>query len=264
MNTKFLPNGKKVVVCGKINKSEYIVQEVFVTDDGSEIPSGENFTTTQLLDVPAKTYADKKKEEVEGQISRLEKTKSKLLEEIKGLEYDRKVNAEWMKRNKFIKDNLEGFDWDYFSDVMMGNIKYAVGEYSPLRVECFDKVIADNTWGKGKFNSLRAIGLYSVPTKNYSTREYKFNVYCYSDGSGGRTNYTFFKDKETLSKYLKEKVGEMFSKGDLRLDHLEEVKDYIDVDSSIVDSLIESHNKSIEDVYRKALESANKILERKM
>ena len=146
METKFLPNGKKVVVCGKINKSEYIVQEVFVTDDGSEIPSGENFTTTQLLDVPAKTYADKKREEVEASISKLEKTKESLLKEIKDLRYDREVNAEWMKRNKFIKDNLESFDWEHFSDVLMGNIKYAVAENYPLDVEDFDKVFADNTW----------------------------------------------------------------------------------------------------------------------
>lgn len=41
-NMKYLADGRKVVVIGKINQTEHIVQEIFVTDSGDELPSGDN------------------------------------------------------------------------------------------------------------------------------------------------------------------------------------------------------------------------------
>lgn len=43
METKFLSDGRKVVVVGALNNQETIVQEVFVTQQGDEIPGGERF-----------------------------------------------------------------------------------------------------------------------------------------------------------------------------------------------------------------------------
>ena len=56
---KFLSDGRKVSVIGKINKTEFIVQEVFVTASGDEIPSGENFTAKSLHDAPVQSYKEK-------------------------------------------------------------------------------------------------------------------------------------------------------------------------------------------------------------
>ncbi|HEI9857545.1 TPA: hypothetical protein SLO96_000850 [Proteus mirabilis] len=63
METKFLSDGRKVAVLGKLNTTESIVQEIFVTDSGVEIPSGENFTTKSLHDEPEKAT---KKESLKG------------------------------------------------------------------------------------------------------------------------------------------------------------------------------------------------------
>ena len=38
---KYTTDGKKVVVIGDLNQTEKIVQEIYVTDDGCEIPQGE-------------------------------------------------------------------------------------------------------------------------------------------------------------------------------------------------------------------------------
>ena len=64
MDTKYTKDGKKVAVLGKLNNEEWIVQEIFVTN-GKEFPGGENFTTKTLLDEPAKSWAEKHKDETE-------------------------------------------------------------------------------------------------------------------------------------------------------------------------------------------------------
>ena len=56
---KYTTDGKKVVVIGDLNQTEKIVQEVFVTKDGCEIPSGERFVVKSLLDKPAISWKEK-------------------------------------------------------------------------------------------------------------------------------------------------------------------------------------------------------------
>lgn len=58
-NIKYTKEGKKVAIVGKINNTQWIVQEIFVSGD-NEFPSGENFVVTSLLDVPAETYQSRK------------------------------------------------------------------------------------------------------------------------------------------------------------------------------------------------------------
>lgn len=50
---KYTDDGKKVLVVGKLNAQQTIVQEIFVSA-GQEIPSGENFVVKSLHDAPAK------------------------------------------------------------------------------------------------------------------------------------------------------------------------------------------------------------------
>jgi len=59
-NIKYTKDGKKVVVIGQINKTEFICKEIYVDETGNEIPLGESFTSTNLLDYPAVTWAEKK------------------------------------------------------------------------------------------------------------------------------------------------------------------------------------------------------------
>ena len=59
MNDKFLTDGRKVRVIGKLNNNESIVQEIYIDEGGSEIPSGDNFTAKNLHDAPVETYTDR-------------------------------------------------------------------------------------------------------------------------------------------------------------------------------------------------------------
>lgn len=64
-NIKYTTDGKKVVVIGDLNQTEKIVQEIFVTNNGDEIPSGERFVVKSLLDEPSKSWKEKMLEQIE-------------------------------------------------------------------------------------------------------------------------------------------------------------------------------------------------------
>jgi len=59
---KYTASGNKVIVVGKLNNQETIVQKIFVSE-GNEIPAGENFIVKTLLDAPAETWKEKKMKE---------------------------------------------------------------------------------------------------------------------------------------------------------------------------------------------------------
>ena len=62
MGAKYLSDGRKVVVVGKLNAQETIVQEIFVTKSGQEIPSGENFVVKSLHDEPVISWKQRETE----------------------------------------------------------------------------------------------------------------------------------------------------------------------------------------------------------
>ncbi len=62
---KYTTDGKKVVIIGDLNQTDKIVQEIFVTENGDEIPQGERFVVRSLLDQPAKSWKETKLEELE-------------------------------------------------------------------------------------------------------------------------------------------------------------------------------------------------------
>lgn len=70
-NIRYTTDGKKVVVIGRLNSTDTIVQEIFVGEDGSEIPAGEQFITKSLLDEPRVPWAEKKALEAEENLKRV-------------------------------------------------------------------------------------------------------------------------------------------------------------------------------------------------
>jgi 23S rRNA C2498 (ribose-2'-O)-methylase RlmM len=77
---KYTSDGKKVSVIGKINQTEFIVQEIFVTESGDEIPSGENFTAKSLHDKPVISWKEKRIYEYELKYKKIEELTCKLKE----------------------------------------------------------------------------------------------------------------------------------------------------------------------------------------
>lgn len=266
METKFLSDGRKVVVCGKINQTEYIVQEIFVTKDGSEIPSGENFTAKSLHDVPVESWKQKEEKRIEALLDSRKKELDKIDKEIRDAKERRVCAAEWIKRNNFVKDNLPDFDWEYFADVISGNMAYAVNVGWGITIEDFSKETErfEHSYGTKKFDGIKAISLAYRYDKDTSNKKYTFCVNEYYDGSGNWRDYVFFRNLKELQEHLNIVVKEMFDSGKLVYDHLKVFEQYITVDPEIRKVLVDEKNKQVEARYNDALVSANKILEGKV
>lgn len=262
METKYLSDGRKVVICGKINQTEYIVQEVFVTKDGSEIPSGENFTAKSLHDTPVESWKQKEEKRIEDSLNKRKAELEKIDHEIKQLRKKREAAAEWVKRNNFIQDKLADFDWDHFADVFTGNIKYAVRIGWSLEVVDFESACED--YDRYNFDGIKAISLVNKYNVNTNYREYRFEVNNYKDGSGGNTEFKFFNSLEDLQKFLKDKTQELFSEGKLSLDTVKKILPYFEIDKDIYKALVEAHNDQVQKNYEYSLANANKILENKI
>ena len=69
MDYKFTKDGKKVVVIGKLNNQETIVQEIFVVN-GGEVPGGENFVAKGLLDNPGISWKESNLKKIEDSYDR--------------------------------------------------------------------------------------------------------------------------------------------------------------------------------------------------
>lgn len=262
METKYLSDGRKVVICGKINQTEYIVQEIFVNKDGSEIPSGENFTAKSLHDTPVESWKQKEEKRIEDVLNKRKVELEKIDNEIKQLRKKREAAAEWVKRNNFIQNKLADFDWNHFADVFTGNIKYAVRLGWSLEVVDFETACED--FDRYNFDGLKAISLVNKYNVNTNYREYRFEVNNYKDGSGSATEFKFFNSLEGLQEFLKDKVKELFSENKLSLDTVKKILPYIEIDKDIYNALVQAHNDQVQKNYENQIANANKILETKI
>lgn len=262
METKFLSDGRKVVVCGKINKTEYIVQEVFVTDNGDEVPSGDNFTTKSLHDKPVETYLSRKNADLEKAIHKLEVRQTELKKEVKTLAGKREGAAALLKRTNFVAESLPDFDWDKFSDIISGNIKYVVDYSYGITISKFeDKAyIWWNSYGDAKYEGIRSFTLYS---KGYG-RDLEYRIGNYADLSGSSMKFECYTTEEELCKDLEEWLLSKHKDGKLSLDSVAKVAEYITVPSYIYTELKAKRESEIQEQYNNALESAEKLRKQNM
>jgi hypothetical protein len=151
---KFTSDGKKVVIVGKLNAQETIVQEVFVTTLGAEIPSEENFVVKSLHDEVVMSWKEKKILDVEKEYKTVVEKRE---EEIKILKREtQKVCAELRLKMKAYRqylnclsetdfDRLVGFlsgtithvvmdNWDSSDIVEIGKFKQVDSDYEKLKL----------------------------------------------------------------------------------------------------------------------------------
>lgn len=205
METKFLSDGRKVAVLGKLNAVESIVQEIFVTDSGVEIPSGENFTTKNLHDEPVKSYQQKQLERIELDIKSVQRKKEDIESEITGIRNKLSAYRDILKSVSMLADNINEQDFSHFLNVITGNIKYAVPiSYStPVEIEDAIEYMSqiDNQWRGGKYEGLRLI---SVLGSSEGDIGYKLNRW--HDGSGSYTSVMFFGEIDEARNYIKNRL----------------------------------------------------------
>ena len=195
-NIKYTTDGKKVKVIGQLNSKQIIVREIFI-DDETEIPAGEDFIVTTLLDAPIlswkekklkeidETY-DKKKNEYEVRVKKLKKEYSDLITKLE-------------EKNKFIRGYIKSENtkkvFDFVDDVLNGRIKYMVNDsFYKIEILTYDEFIAS-------YGGIKLLTILGSDNGNMETR-----LNYYSDGSGGGSKYHFFKTKEDAYNYIKERI----------------------------------------------------------
>lgn len=193
---KFTPSGKKVRIVGKLNTTDYIVQEIYVDDNGNELPAGENFIEKSLLDTPAKSYHERQNDILREKAVKLENDLDIINTKIDNALQRLNAISEHAKQADCILKNLDGFDYNHFCDVFTGQTKYAVTCGS---IESFEKAVYSFNWryDNAKFDSIRLISLLGNSKGNL---DYKVNYY--SDGSGSGTTYKFVNTIEEAAKLV--------------------------------------------------------------
>ena len=213
-NIKYTTDGKKVVVIGELNQSEKIVQEIYVTDNGDEIPSGDRFVAKNLLDQPMKTWQQRELEQWNFRYDSERKQWEDKLEKLriaKRIAYQSlESRVKWLRavskqpHPKALTDVVSTLA-DFLSD----EDKWVVScYYNRWYVERFDKdgldklekIDGDSVLGRN-FRYLRLLSLYGDSEGNLQWR-----INAYADGSGSDKDVAFFRKKESALEFLQKKL----------------------------------------------------------
>ena len=185
---KYTSDGKKVVIVGKLNAQETIVQEIFVSG-GSEIPSGEHFVVKSLHDAPAESWKAKNLRELE---ENYERTKERLESEMQkarkylGLAIEKA--KEKAKCLMAFADNANDSQLDLLRAFLSGEIThYAKIGHSPEIITADDTWLfqVDNHYGETRMEATKLMSVFGS-----SGGKLDFRIHSYRDGSGGSQEIT--------------------------------------------------------------------------
>lgn len=180
---KFTSDGRKVLVVGKLNATEHIVQEIFVAANGQEIASGENFVVKGLHDAPVESWKAKDLRERE---QRYEKDKAEL--ERRRAEMHRKLNGA-IEKARMRASALLDFAANAEDSQLQRLRAFVSGEITHLFIDGSDRCIAtwdsdtmfqiDNDYGRSKIDAIKLVSLLG---RSDGRLDYK--LHRYYDGSG--------------------------------------------------------------------------------
>lgn len=245
---KYTSDGKKVTVIGKLNAHESIVQEIFVTQNGAEIPSGENFVVKSLYDAPAVSWKEKEL----GELEKRYETESK--------EWERRIasmrdtsNKEYDLLSAVIKNSkLTTCAWDHecFKQMelfLTGQIKFLVAElYCDYKIIPFSEALPESG---DRDNNIRLITLFG---KSNGSLTWKLNHY--RDGSGSDTTIIPATSLEEARSLLEEIITKKIDKNGTASDAMVKAKRLYGLSVPSEDQ--------ISQLNLKAIEQKNKIIEK--
>ena len=220
---KYLSDGRKVAVIGHINNTESIVQEIFITKDGDEIPSGEKFTTKSLHDNPVISYRDKQIAQKELSLKRLDMEIDKMNIVMNNVEIKLKTIKDILKNSEKFMQTFKDNDLEMLSSFFAGAIKYIVEDGCSIsRPILFINAIndVDTSYTNKRYNGLKLLCLFGG-----SDGDLEFRLNRYSDGSGGWTNIKGFGDYQSAIDYIKCKVMLLVEKENISVDCVKKCKE---------------------------------------
>lgn len=201
MESKFLSDGRKVAIIGKLNNDETIVQEIFVTESGDEIPSGERFITKSLHDSPVKSYKQKEAERSELRMNQLKVEKLQCEKEVRAIQSKLQGFRAIFKQVDALANNIEEKDLDVLVSVMSGSCKWVVFDgYEVTAPQPYDENLIryENSYGDRRFESIK---LVSFMGRVDGDPEYRLHQY--SDNSGSSQKIMPFEDYSEAIDYIK-------------------------------------------------------------
>lgn len=195
---KYTSDGRKVIVVGKLNAQETIVQEIFVGGD-FEVPSGENFVVKSLHDAPMKSWKEKTLEDLEKRFdSEREDWNRKIRKQEKELEENYRKLLKLNKYLELVDKNVSADSFERLVAWLQGKIKWVVVDsYRPelYPIEKFDMHSRDG-WN-GSIDNIRLISLFG---RDDGTLTFRINDWSDGSGHGNRTIYPFETKEEALNK----------------------------------------------------------------
>lgn len=243
---KYTNDGKKVSVVGKLNSTEWIVQEIFIQND-VEIPSGENFVVSSLHDSPSISWKEKEIKNIEKEY---EQTKLNYKNKTKTLnnEYKHICNAVRSKIDYMRKLN-DKFSVSSFSrliDFLAGKIKYVLKyDYYGPELLGFNTAITnfEGSWDYKRPDGIKLISLYGYDD---GTMEYKLHEY--RDSSGNSHKVTFHKKYEDAIYELNNYYVSLDKYSETQIKRMEKYK-------------IPIKNELLNNYYKKIIENKQKMVE---
>lgn len=262
METKFLSDGRKVVIVGQLNNSETIVQEVFVTQAGDELPGGERFVVKSLHDQPVESWLSRETSKQEKRLSESKNKIEMINEQIGDLRNTLSFWGEMVKQVKAFADNINKADLSYFADVMTGQVNFVISQdYGLPSIERFEDYMSsiDNYLGRKTFEGIKCLSVLGSTDGDIALR-----VTRYPDGSGGSVDVEFYKTIEDARQRIKIIALERLNKHGLSIDEVKKCrkmgvnfsKDELKI---IRDRLFESSEKTLAHYQEQFDRQANQI-----
>lgn len=179
MITKYTTDGKKVVIIGSLNAKETIVQEIFVTESGDEIPSGENFMVKSLHDEPVVSWEEKSIEKIKQSLEEM-----RIKEQLAESNYWNTVNK-FEEKARSVRESIDLLSVDVFDrvvDFISQKYKFFVtlkyGDPQILTaVEFYNEELPYCTNGRRNVEGLKLITLYGKDRSGKIGFEWELNEY---------------------------------------------------------------------------------------
>lgn len=258
MDKKYLSDGRKVAVIGQLNNQETIVQEVFITSNGDEIPSGERFVVKSLHDEPVISYKDNEVKRLEQTIKELGRKKEELSIGIKKIQRELEANREIFKQSKLLKENMEENDFNILCSFMSGSKLWLVKlSYDISKPVLFSEEITDIS---NVDNGVRLISLMGR-----SNGDISYRVHSYSDGSGGSTQIYPFLEYEDAIEFIKNEAVERLNNNGLSISSLKTCYELgINFTEEQLNKFFEKHEKSTNEYVEEEKTSSERRINEKL
>lgn len=202
MEIKYTNDGKKVIIVGKLNTQDTIVQEIFIVN-GNEIPSGENFVVTSLHDAPAVSWKENRLKSIEDSFENTKAEYERKLKQLTDSFNERKelISTHLEYAGKVLK-NLNPECFDNLVSFLRGEINYfVVEEYSCPVIKSFKDVVLykESDWGRIRWEGFKMITFFG---KDDGKMDLRVNQYRDVSGSNGSVVHPFKTIEEAKEKLL--------------------------------------------------------------